>query len=294
MRTHNQSIKTTLRSLCFQLLVLILLISSVQLGLAQNNHQQGQKVSDLKSDTVLTLKKKAFNFFLIGDWGWNGYGNQTDVATQMAKTAIQADPEFIISVGDNFQVNGVQSVNDPLWMTSYENIYKTPGLLVDWYPVLGNHDYKGNPDAEVKYSEISRRWRMPARYYTIVKKVNDSIFVRFIFTDTSPMVNQYYKEDEYAKTVVTEDTAKEMTWLRTVLANAKEQWIFVVGHHPVFSASPKHGNTPELIKKFKPLFEKKKKKKKKKKKTLYLSKSGLNFFISSGVFPCFGLAENTG
>ena len=174
----------------------------------------------------------------------------------MAKTAIQADPEFIISVGDNFQVNGVQSVNDPLWMTSYENIYKTPGLLVDWYPVLGNHDYKGNPDAEVKYSEISRRWRMPARYYTIVKKVNDSIFVRFIFTDTSPMVNQYYKEDEYAKTVVTEDTAKEMTWLRTVLANAKEQWIFVVGHHPVFSASPKHGNTPELIKKFKPLFDK--------------------------------------
>jgi hypothetical protein len=240
----------------FQILAIIFLLSLLQTGFSQNNYKTGQKAPDLKSDTVLNLKKHAFNFFLIGDWGWNGYGNQTDVANQMAKTAIQADPEFIISVGDNFQVKGVQSVNDPLWMTSFENIYKTPGLLTDWYPVLGNHDYKGNPDAEVKYSEISRRWRMPARYYTIVKKVNDSISARFIFTDTPPMVDQYYKEDEYSKTVATEDTAKEMVWLRDVLANAKEQWIFVIGHHPVFSASPKHGNTPELIKKFKPLFDK--------------------------------------
>jgi tartrate-resistant acid phosphatase type 5 len=238
-----------------QFLGLIILILSTQLVFSQNNVSATSNDSYSKSDTALNLKKKSFNFFLVGDWGWNGYGNQTDVANQMAKTASRAEPEFIISVGDNFQVNGVRSVNDPLWMTSYENIYKTPGLLVDWYPVLGNHDYKGNPDAEVKYSEISRRWRMPARYYTLVKKVNDSVSARFIFTDTPPMVNSYYKEEEYEK-VSTEDTAKELSWLNNVLANAKEQWIFVIGHHPVFSASPKHGNTPELIKKFKPLFDK--------------------------------------
>ncbi len=238
-----------------QLLGFIILLLSTQLVFSQNKLSVTSKDSNYKSDTALNLKNKSFNFFLVGDWGWNGYGNQTDVANQMAKTASQAEPEFIISVGDNFQVNGVQSVNDPLWMTSFENIYRTPGLLVDWYPVLGNHDYKGSPDVEVKYSEISRRWRMPARYYTLVKKVNDSVSARFIFTDTSPMVNSYYNEEEYGN-VVTEDTAKELSWLHSVLANAKEQWIFVIGHHPVFSASPKHGNTPELIKKFKPLFDK--------------------------------------
>lgn len=215
-----------------------------------------EKKSPATAEKSLNLKPHSFNFFLVSDWGWNGFGFQTEVANQMAKTAEKADPEFIISCGDNFQVNGVQSVNDPLWMTTFENVYKNPELLKDWYPVLGNHDYKGNPDAEVKYSEISRRWRMPARYYTVVKKVNDTVSARFIFTDTSPLVNKYYEEkDEYSK-VATQDTAKEMQWLHTTLANAKEQWIFVIGHHPVFSASPKHGNTPELIKKFKPLFDK--------------------------------------
>lgn len=240
-----------------RLMVVIILVSFFNIGFPQGKHASSAKEtsSDSNLDTILNLKKHSFNFLLVGDWGWNGYSYQTAVATQMAKTALQADPAFIISVGDNFQVNGVQSVNDPLWMTSFENIYKTPGLLVDWYPVLGNHDYKGNPDAEVKYSEISRRWKMLARYYTLVKKVNDTISARFIFTDTPPMVDSYYKENDEYKSVATEDTAKELSWLHNVLANAKEQWIFVIGHHPVFSASPKHGNTPELIKKFKPLFD---------------------------------------
>ena len=69
------------------------------------------------------------------------------------------------------------------------------------------------------------------------------------------MVSEYYQGEEHNK-VASQDTAKEISWLHDVLANAKEQWIFVIGHHPVFSASHKHGNTPELIKKFKPLFDK--------------------------------------
>jgi len=237
--------------------LLVLVLSNASLaGYSQKKQPAPAKKNAAAQITDLQLKNHAFNFFLVSDWGWNGYGNQTEVANQMAKTALKADPEFIVSCGDNFQVNGVQSVSDPLWMTSFENIYRSPALLKNWYPVLGNHDYKGNPDAEVKYSGISRRWRMPARYYTLVKQVNDSVSARFIFTDTPPMVNKYYGEKEEYSNVATEDTAKEMVWLSDVLANAKEQWIFVIGHHPVFSASPKHGNTPELIAKFKPLFDK--------------------------------------
>jgi hypothetical protein len=254
--TFNKLCLGAFSRLKWQLLLLIILISSLQLGFSQNKPASPVNIETSKLDTVLNLKKHSLNFLLVSDWGWNGFGEQTAVANQMAKTADQIDPKFIISCGDNFQINGIQSINDPLWMTSYENIYKTPGLLIDWYPVLGNHDYKGNPEAEVKYSEISRRWRMPSRYYTVVKKVNDSISARFIFTDTPPMVNEYYKEKGEYSDVSKQDTAKELLWLKDVLSNAKEQWIFVIGHHPVFSASPKHGNTPELIKKFKPLFDK--------------------------------------
>jgi hypothetical protein len=41
-----------------------------------------------------------------------------------------------------------------------------------------------------------------------------------------------------------------------VLANSKEQWKLVFGHHPIYSASKTHGNTPEMIRKVKPLLEK--------------------------------------
>ena len=37
----------------------------------------------------------------------------------MDKVAQIIDPKFIVSVGDNFQINGVQSTQDPLWLTTY-------------------------------------------------------------------------------------------------------------------------------------------------------------------------------
>ena len=63
------------------------------------------------------------------------------------------------------------------------------------------------------------------------------------------MVNEYYKEDEYAKTVVTQDTAKEMTWLRTVWQCQRTMDLCGGASPGILGQSPKHGNTPELIKK---------------------------------------------
>jgi len=199
---------------------------------------------------------KALNFLIVSDWGWNGFYHQQEVADQMAKTADSVDAKFIVSCGDNFQINGIASTQDPLWISSFENVYKTPSLLVDWYPVLGNHDYHGSPQAEIDYSKISRRWRLTDHYYTIVKRVNDSVSARLIFLDTSPMVEAYHKNPNLFPEIAKQDTAKEIRWLKDVLSNAKEQWILVFGHHPVFSASKTHGNTKEMIERVEPLLEK--------------------------------------
>lgn len=200
-------------------------------------------------------RRKSFNFFIISDWGWNGYKFQREVADGMAAFADENKPQFIVSCGDNFQIQGVASVQDPLWLTSFEYIYREPSLQVNWYPVLGNHDYKGNTQAEIDYSGISRRWRMESHYYTFVRKINDSISARFIFLDTPPLVEEYYKKPGYPD-VFKQDSAKQIQWLKDVLANSKEQWKFVFGHHPVYSASHTHGNTPDMIRKVKPLLEK--------------------------------------
>jgi len=216
-----------------------------------------KSLSEVKVAPTIHLKKynHGFEFFVISDWGRNGFNNQQELANQMATQADSIEPEFIVSCGDNFQVNGVESVEDPLWMSTFENVYKNPSLQVDWYPVFGNHDYKGNSQAEIDYSKISRRWRFESRYYTFVRKINDSISARFIFLDTPPLIDEYYKKQGYPD-VIRQDSAKQIRWLKEVLANSKEQWKLVFGHHPIFSASPKHGNTPEMIKKIKPILEK--------------------------------------
>jgi hypothetical protein len=69
-------------------------------------------------------------------------------------------------------------------------------------------------------------------------------------------VAEYHKNPLEYPEIAKQDTAKEIKWLKDVLANSKEQWILVFGHHPVYSASKTHGNTPEMIKRVKPLLEK--------------------------------------
>src|ERR1700761_2908731 len=107
----------------------------------------------------------ALHFMAIGDWGRNGEYDQTEVAKQMGSWATTHPNNFVISVGDNFYPLGVVSEFDPLFHYSFESIYTSHSLQCDWYPVLGNHDYGSDPDAQVRYSKISRRWNMPARYY---------------------------------------------------------------------------------------------------------------------------------
>lgn len=51
----------------------------------------------------------------------------------------EVGPEFVLATGDIHHFEGVRSVNDPLWMTNYELIYSHPELMIDWFPILGNH-----------------------------------------------------------------------------------------------------------------------------------------------------------
>ena len=48
--------------------------------------------------------------------------------------------------------------------TVYKNVYKgdTP-----WFVILGNHDYYGNPLAEILYSFKDSRWILPSNNYIV-------------------------------------------------------------------------------------------------------------------------------
>jgi tartrate-resistant acid phosphatase type 5 len=220
------------------------------------NNEKTVTLVGKKSVVTSETFHKAFNFIVVSDWGWNGYKHQQEVADQMGKTADSVDARFVVTCGDNFQIDGIASTQDPLWMLSFENVYKSLSLQEEWFPVLGNHDYHGSPQAEIDYSKISRRWRLTDHYYTFAKKVNDSISARFIFLDTPPLVDEYYQKAAEYPEITQQDSAREIKWLKDVLENSKEQWILVFGHHPIYSASHKHGDTKEMIERVKPLLEK--------------------------------------
>ncbi|MBC7485824.1 MAG: metallophosphoesterase [Cytophagaceae bacterium] len=198
-------------------------------------------------------KKGTLNFFVIGDWGRNGSHHQKEVAEQMNEIGKMIHPNFIISTGDNFYPNGVGSVYDKQWLSSFENIYTGKHLQCKWYAVLGNHDYRGTPQAELDYSKKSLRWTMPDRYYTLTQKIDDSTSVRFIFLDSNPLV---IKNHNYYSDMALQDTVQQLKWLDSVLVHAKEKWKIVIAHHPVYSSNPRHGNSARLITLLRPKLEK--------------------------------------
>ncbi len=180
-----------------------------------------------------------YNFIVANDLGRNGYFDQKTIASSMGMFAFNHDIEFVAAAGDIHHFNGVASVTDPLWMTNFELIYSHPDLMLDWYAILGNHEYRGNTQACLDYSKISRRWIMPSRYYTIVKEINDSTSMRLLFIDTAPLIKKYRKsKDEYPDAWKQDDKA-QLHFIDSVLASSKETWNIVIGHHPIYASTEK-------------------------------------------------------
>lgn len=213
----------------FTALICLLLFSTLTV--------QGQQSQLTKPD----IPANTLNFIVLGDWGRFGDDHQTQVAEQMIKTAREVPVSFFVSTGDNFYPKGVESVHDPQWQYSFEEIYRDFALQKEWYPVLGNHDYMGNPDAQVAYTKISRRWQMPGRYYTKTFNMRDGSGekVRIAFIDTNPLIAAFYKNPEYGPNVRSQDTTAQKQWLEEALTKEQEEasWNLVVGHHPMYTAS---------------------------------------------------------
>ena len=172
--------------------------------------------------TDYSIFDKKFNFYVANDLGRNGYYDQKTIAELMGVMAENGtDPEFVLATGDVHHFEGVRSVSDPLWMTNYELIYSHPELMIDWFPLLGNHEYRGNTQAVLDYSNISRRWAMPARYYTKVFE-DKGMTIRVVWVDTAPMIDKYRNEKETYPDACKQDYKQQLAWIDSVLTTAKE------------------------------------------------------------------------
>ena len=182
--------------------------------------------------------EKSVNFYVANDLGRNGYYDQKPIAELMGRMAETVGIECVAAPGDVHHFEGVRSTQDPLWMTNYELIYSHPELMLDWFPTCGNHEYRGNTQAVLDYSGVSARWNMPAKYYTKVLE-DDGVTVRLVFIDTTPLIDKYRKDTEKYPDAGKEDMDKQLAWLDQTLAQANEDWVIVLGHHPVYAYTDK-------------------------------------------------------
>ncbi len=193
------------------------------------NAQEKHNWESLNNDLTL---------FISNDLGRNGYYDQKPIAALMGEMAEAIDPEAMLALGDVFHYGGVESVADPIWLSNFENVYTHPELMIEWLPICGNHEYRGNTHAIVDYTGVSRRWEMPAKYYSRTFE-DDGVTVKVILLDTTPLIDKYRKDTETYPDAAKEDMQAQLSWLENELAHAKEDWVVVAGHHPVYADTPK-------------------------------------------------------
>lgn len=179
--------------------------------------QLGERVTQLPYKPVL-------NFFVIGDGG-SGDESQWAVADAMERVCQDINGiDGLILLGDNFYKVGVSSVEDGQWKEKFEAPYGQPCLKrAPVYPVLGNHDYRGNTEAQILYHQKNPRWFMPARFYS----------VRF-----GEMLELIAADTAFPDLCFSPETCS-LDFLHERLKHPA-RWTLVAAHHPLASASD-HG-----------------------------------------------------
>jgi tartrate-resistant acid phosphatase type 5 len=185
------------------------------------------------SDETTGGSKGLVRFVVLGDVG-EGNEDQYQVADAIVSVCEQRGCDWAMLTGDNFYDSGVNGVNDPQWQEKFE----LPYMDIDFpiYAVLGNHDYGGEglgvdfdtkkADYQVQYTNYSRLWRMPAKYY---KWTQDH--AEFWGLDTNQVMTD----------PLNGNSDKQRDWLIQTVNASTATWKIAFGHHPYLS-NGEHGN----------------------------------------------------
>ena len=166
-------------------------------------------------------------FIAVGDTG-SGHKEQYLVAKTIENLCKNKPINSILLLGDNIYEEGVDSVNDKKFKTKFEDPYKNINKV--FHVCLGNHDYgndfykKGNENFQIQYSKLSKKWSMPAKYYSIKKGPCEIFFLdtNFEFMSESVIMKQFYA-------------------MLHKIKHSKSKWNILCGHHTWRSVGG-HGN----------------------------------------------------
>lgn len=206
-------------------------------------------VPESRLDSLAQLTDGGYNFIIATDMNRFGHFGQREVGYRMGDVAEAVGAEFVVATGDVFHYLGVQSVEDPIFRNCFEEMYTHPELQIPWYIIAGNHEYKGNTQALIDYSQISRRWTMPSLYYMKSIK-DDGLTADLFFIDTPPLIDKYREDPEEYPDASKHSREEQLKWLEEALSKSKARHKIVFGHHPVYAETSKNPSEREDMQKY--------------------------------------------
>ena len=173
----------------------------------------------------LVAGRPALRFFALGDTGTGGPDQQRVGRAMNDRCKQMGDLDGLLLLGDNAYPTGMESVHDTQWQQKILEPYSGDCLgKVPIYAVLGNHDYKNNPSAQIEFTLLNPRWYMPNRFYS----VTFGDLVKIIALDSN-MVD-----------VCLNPAFCGIDFLREGVQVKDTKWTVVMAHHPLESSSD-HG-----------------------------------------------------
>ncbi|XP_060555171.1 tartrate-resistant acid phosphatase type 5-like isoform X2 [Ruditapes philippinarum] len=201
---------------------------------------------------------RSVNFLAFGDWGGLSFHPfttpvQTSVADQMSIVAGREKASFVVALGDNFYLFGVENVDDPRFQTTFESVYHSSSLHVPWYVVAGNHDYYGNVSAQIAYTKRSNRWKFPDYYHKVSETIPGGKTLDIVLIDTIQLCGNVFALGVQPAGPADKKAAEaQWAWIEQTLNKSTADYLLVGGHYPVQSVA-EHGPTDCLTHRLEPL-----------------------------------------
>jgi 3',5'-cyclic AMP phosphodiesterase CpdA len=133
------------------------------------------------------------HFLVMGDWGGQIRAPYTtpqelDTARGMEAVAAGSNSTHVLALGDNMYYLGVLSDESHRFHDTFEKVFTGPRLdALPFHVIAGNHDHYGRVQAQVAYTQRSRRWSFPSLWYSWVETMGsgpDRATVEFVLFDS--------------------------------------------------------------------------------------------------------------
>ncbi len=253
------------------LFVLAALLSIVSNAVAHDTH-----IPHVHSHEHGANQESKLSFLAVGDWGGMPVEpyftpGQKASAKGMDTVARNLDASFILALGDNMYLNGVQSPTSVRFNGTFQQVYTGKSLMKPWYIIAGNHDHLGDVNAQIEYTALDTtgRWNFPSLYHKhsftsgkdSVSSSSPPVTVDVVLIDTVDLCSMNVAADESEPHYFDplplrprEMASEQWAWIEAQLAASTADYLMVGGHFPVYSVC-EHGSNPTLIQYLKPLLE---------------------------------------